>query len=302
MGAELAASAGAAQRCGYLADHVAAAVVGTRSVSRCLVRAIRHTGEVSATTVFFHAHPDDEAIFTGGTIAKLAAAGHRVVIAVATGGELGGLHHPGADRDGLAFLRRAETERAAGLLGAAEVQYLDYLDSGMPGDPANEAPGSLWSADVAEVAARLAAILDDVKADHLVVYDEFGVYGHPDHIAVHRAGILAAAETGIVTLYESTVDREYLHFVETHLVEEAILATDLGLARSHLGVPSVLVTTTVDVHDVLDAKRAAMAAHASQIPETTSALQLGLDHFADVYGYEWYVRHGPRGAIDEIAE
>lgn len=158
---------------------------------------MHHTGDVSATTVFFHAHPDDEAIFTGGTIAKLAAAGHRAVILVATGGELGGLHHPGADRDGLASLRRTETERAATLLGAAEVRYLNHLDSGMPGGPANEAPGSLWSADVAEV------------ADHFVVYDEFGVYGHPDHIAVHRAGVLAAAKTGIVTLYESTVDREY---------------------------------------------------------------------------------------------
>ena len=64
----------------------------------------------------------------------------------------------------------------------------------------------------------------------------------------------------------------------------------------------MFVTTTVDVRDVLDTKRAAMAAHASQIPETTSALQLGLDHFADVYGFEWYIRHGPRGTIDEIAE
>lgn len=118
---------------------------------------------------------------------------------------------------------------------------------------------------------------------------------------MHRAGIVAAADAGISTIYEATVDREYLHFVETHLVEESILATHLGLARSHLGVPSVLVTTLIDVRCVLDVKRAAMAAHASQIPETTSALQLGLDHFADVYGFEWYIRRGPRGTIDDIA-
>jgi LmbE family N-acetylglucosaminyl deacetylase len=251
--------------------------------------------------VFFHAHPDDEAIFTGGTIARLAAAGHRVVVLVATDGELGGLPHPEVDRGSLPALRRDETQRAVTLLGAAGVRFLGYQDSGMPGVPANEAPNSLWSADVNEVAARTATILRDEGADSLVIYDEFGVYGHPDHIVVHRAGMLAAAAAGVATVYQSTVDREYLHFVETHLVEEAILATDLGLVRSHLGVATVAVTTEVDVRPVLAAKRAAMAAHASQIPETTSALQLGLEHFADVYGYEWYVRQGPPGVIDGLS-
>jgi LmbE family N-acetylglucosaminyl deacetylase len=262
---------------------------------------MRHTCRVPPTTVFFHAHPDDEAIFTGGTIAMLAAAGHRVVILVATGGEHGTLPKHAAGREDLAALRRAETERAAALLGAAGVRFLDYVDSGMAGDPANDAPGSLWSAEVPHVAASAAAVLVDEGADAIVVYDEFGIYGHPDHIAVHRAGIVAAAQAGIGTIYETTVDREYLHFVETHLVEESILATDLGLARSHLGVASVMVTTLVDVRSVLEVKRAAMAAHSSQIPETTSVLQLGLDHFADVYGFEWYIRRGPRGTIDDIA-
>jgi LmbE family N-acetylglucosaminyl deacetylase len=256
---------------------------------------------VAPTIVFFHAHPDDESIFTGGTIARLAAAGHRVVVLVATGGEHGHLPDDAAGRDDLAVVRRAEAERAAALLGAARVRFLDYVDSGMPGDPANDAPGSLWSADPSRVAASAAAVLADEGADAVVVYDEFGIYGHPDHIAVHRAGTAAAAEAGIETVYEATVDREYLHFVETHLVEESILATDLGLARSNLGVASVLVTTHVDVRPVLELKRAAMAAHSSQIPESTSALQLGFEHFADVYGFEWYIRRGPRGSIDEIA-
>ena len=103
----------------------------------------------------------------------------------------------------------AETERAAALLGAAGVRFLDYVDSGMPGDPANDAPGSLWSSDVQQVAASVAAVLVDEGADAIVVYDEFGIYGHPDHIAVHRAGIVAAAQAGIDTIYETTVDREY---------------------------------------------------------------------------------------------
>src|SRR5690606_18715379 len=102
------------------------------------------------------------------------------------------------------------------------------------------------------------------------------------------------------TVYDATVDREYLHFVETHLVEEAILAGDLGLVRSHIGVPSVAVDAAVAVRSALDLKRAAMAAHASQIPETTSALRLPEHHFADVYGWEWYVRSGPSGPIDDL--
>ncbi len=252
------------------------------------------------TIVFVHAHPDDEAIFTGGTMARLATEGHRVVLVVATGGELGestdGSHPPAL----LAERRSDETDAAARLLGIGRVAWLGYHDSGMAGDDANAASGSFWSADLATATARLADVLREEAPAAVVVYDEDGIYGHPDHIQVHRVGRMAAAAAGVATVYDATVDREYLHFVETHLVEEAILAGDLGLVRSHIGVPSVAVDATVDVRSVLDVKRAAMAAHASQIPETTSALQLPTHHFADVYGWEWYVRTGPPGPIDDL--
>jgi LmbE family N-acetylglucosaminyl deacetylase len=258
------------------------------------------TGPVAGPVVFFHAHPDDEAIFTGGTIARLSDLGHRVVVVVATGGELGVPSGPLGSTN-LATVRHDETQAAAALLGVARVEFLGYHDSGLAGDRANDAPGSLWSQAPSDVADRLAQILVTEGAGTLVVYDEFGIYGHPDHVQVHRAGILAAARAGTPIVYESTVDREYLHFVETHLVEEAILAGDLGLARSRIGVPSVMVTTTVSVGGVLDRKRAAMRAHASQIRETTSALQIGTEQFAAVYGWEWYVRHGPPGPLDDLA-
>jgi LmbE family N-acetylglucosaminyl deacetylase len=260
-------------------------------------------GRVSAageTIVFVHAHPDDEAIFTGGTMARLAAAGHRVVLVVATGGELGESPDGAGPLAALAARRSRETETAARLLGIERVVWLGYHDSGMAGDAANAAPGSFWSADVTVATARLAAVLADEGPAAVVVYDEDGIYGHPDHVQVHRVGRRAAARAGVPTVYDATVDREYLHFVETHLVEEAILGGDLGLVRSHIGVPSVAVDATVDVRSVLEEKRSAMAAHASQIPETTSALQLPSHHFADVYGWEWYVRTGPPGPIDAL--
>ncbi|MDQ1413830.1 MAG: hypothetical protein QOE07_2418, partial [Acidimicrobiaceae bacterium] len=255
-----------------------------------------------AVIVFFHAHPDDEAIFTGGTIARLSDAGHRVVVVVATGGELGLPHAPAAAAtQHLASVRQGETERAASVLGVSRVVFLGYHDSGLAGDPANSSSSAFCAASPTEVGCRLAEVLVEERAHALVVYDDFGIYGHPDHVQVHRAGLLGAEQAGIATVYEATVDREYLHFVETHLVEEAILAGDLGLARSNIGVPTVMVTTTVSVAGVLDRKRAAMAAHASQIPETTSAMQIGLEQFAAVYGWEWFVRHGPEGPLDRLA-
>jgi LmbE family N-acetylglucosaminyl deacetylase len=261
-----------------------------------------------STVVFVHAHPDDEAIFTGGTMTRLAAAGHRIVLVVATGGELGESpdDHEGPagppDTVRLAERRRRETHAAARLLGVARVELLDYHDSGMAGDPANADPASFWSADVEVAAKTVATVLEDEGATAAVGYDEFGIYGHPDHVQVHRVTRRASEMAGVPTVYDATVDREYLHFVETHLVEEAVLTGDLGLVRSHIGVPTVAIATTVDVRRVLATKRAAMAAHASQIPESTSALQLPEDRFADVYGWEWYVRTGPPGPLDDLDE
>jgi LmbE family N-acetylglucosaminyl deacetylase len=251
---------------------------------------------VADAIVFLHAHPDDEAIFTGGTMALLAERGVRVVLVVATAGELGAATGP-LDPASLPGHRRVETDAAAAALGIARVSFLGYRDSGLPGDPANDATGSFFSADTEQVAGEVAAILREESASAVVVYDAGGIYGHPDHVQVHRVGVRAAAMAGVQTVYQATVDREYLHFVETHLVDHA---GDAVPGRPTIGVPSVLVTTMVDVRPCLDAKRAAIAAHASQVPETSSPMTMPAATFADVYGYEWYVRTGPVGIIDEL--
>ncbi len=252
------------------------------------------------TLVLFHAHPDDEAIFTGGTIWQLAERGWRIVLVMATGGEWGeaaaGFGH--AD---LAAVRRQETLDAAAVLGINRTEFLDYHDSGLSGDPAHVCDNSLAWADEAEVAARVAAVLREEEPEALVVYDADGIYGHPDHVVVHRAGLVAAEGAAVPTVYEATVDREYLHFVETHLVVKAKQATgELGLAGTHLGMSTVEITTTLDVRAALYVKRQAMAAHASQIPETASVLHLPPESFGAVYGYEWYVRRGPTGPLEAL--
>ena len=141
------------------------------------------------TIVSFHAHPDDEAIASGGTLARAAAAGHRVVLVFATRGELGepvpGVLKPGEQ---LAMRRSAECYASAAALGAKRVEFLGFTDSGMMGEPSNEAPFCFWQADVEYAARTLAVLLDQEEPDVLTIYDDNGVYGHPDHIQVLRVG------------------------------------------------------------------------------------------------------------------
>jgi LmbE family N-acetylglucosaminyl deacetylase len=248
--------------------------------------------------VVLHAHPDDEAIFTGGTIALLAADGVRVVVVFATAGS----HDPA---DALADLRTTEAREACALLGAQRVEILGYADSGLDGRGAVAGTTACCAAPAAEVTDRLAALLREERATALVVYDEGGIYGHPDHLAVHRWGHAAADAAGLATVYECTVDREYLHFVETHLVGHAI-ASLLGMEvaatnLAPLGVPTVLVSTTIDVRRVIGIKRAAMAAHASQIAADSETLTMPSATFEGVYGFEWFVRKGPHGPLERHA-
>jgi LmbE family N-acetylglucosaminyl deacetylase len=248
--------------------------------------------------VVFHAHPDDEAIFTGGTIARLTDAGIRAVVVIATHGAPG-------DGSPLAALRMEEARVACERLGAHRLVLLGHADSGLDGNGAVPLDAAFCRQPVDVVAAQLAEVLCDERADALITYDEGGIYGHPDHIAVHRVGAAAAALAGVATVYESTVDREYLHFVETHLVGHAVqslLGMEIAATNAApLGVPTVEVTTTVDVRAQAARKRAAMAAHASQIAPDSETMTMDAETFDGVYGFEWYVRKGPKGPLERIA-
>jgi LmbE family N-acetylglucosaminyl deacetylase len=247
------------------------------------------------TLVFFHAHPDDEAIATGGTMALAAAAGHRVVLAVATRGEEGEVADGVlGDGEALGERRVAETLAAARILGAARVVFLGYRDSGMMGEEANARPGSFWQADPEEAAQRLAAVLAEEAADVLTVYDDHGGYGHPDHIQVHRVGHRAAVLAGTPRVYEATMNREGVGEMRAALVRADggdAAATDA--IYDTIGTPDAEITTAVDVSGVLERKRAAMAAHASQIPQDAWFFRLPDDAFTRAFGTEWYVRTRP---------
>jgi len=245
---------------------------------------------MSYTLVLFHAHPDDEAIATGGTMARAKSEGHRVVLVSATRGELG-QHAPDSLAPGeqLVDRRVAELHAAAGVLGVDRVEFLDYLDSSMAGEPTNNAPGSFASADIDEAAARLAKILEDEDADVLTIYDENGNYGHPDHIQVHRVGVRAAELAGTRRVYEATANRDHLRRL-MELVPQDPDAPEAPADLDTLGVTEDQITTTVDVRAFVDQKREAMIAHASQIPDDSFFLQLPLDAFREAFGWEWFIR------------
>jgi len=253
-----------------------------------------------ATLVTFHAHPDDESIATGGVMAKAADEGHRVVLVVATRGEHGEVA-PGFLRpeEELWQRRVVETQACADILGVARVEFLGYVDSGMIGTPENEAPESFWQADVEEAAARLAAILAEEAADVLTVYDENGVYGHPDHIQVHRVGVRAAALAGTPRVYLSTVDKDYVRRSMRAARESGVeIPSDPSGGDFDLGVSSDRITTTVNVRPWLGRKRAAMAAHASQISEASFFLAMGPKIFEGAFGQEWFIRQdAPSGTV-----
>ena len=253
-----------------------------------------------ATLVLFHAHPDDEAIASGGTMVHAAADGHRVVLVVATRGERGEPREGVlAEGEQLWERRITETMRAAELLGVARVEFLGYVDSGMVGEPTNDFPYSFASADVEQAAVRLAAILAEESADVLTVYDDHGGYGHPDHVQVHRVGHRAAQLAGVPKVFEVTMNRDA---IRRQL--EAVLAAEEAPDQDapdradleEFGMPEAQITHAVDVRDVIATKRAAMQAHESQIGPDSWFLQMDDDMFAGAFGTEWYVEHGaPRG-------
>jgi LmbE family N-acetylglucosaminyl deacetylase len=258
-----------------------------------------------ATLVSFHAHPDDECIVTGGVIAKAAAEGHRVVLVVATRGELGevddGFLSPGEE---LWERRVAETHRAAEVLGVQRVEFLDYRDSGMAGEPTNHNPNAFANADLEEAAERLASILREESAESVTTYDEHGVYGHPDHIQVHRVGIRAAQLAGTPRVYEATVNRDVAIQGMKELADVAAAAgLDLPDLESDpkFGMPASRITTQVDVSGYLDHKRRAMQAHASQISEQSFFLALPPIAFARAFGTEWFIRPGQGPGITETS-
>ncbi|NUP49954.1 MAG: N-acetyl-1-D-myo-inositol-2-amino-2-deoxy-alpha-D-glucopyranoside deacetylase [Catenulispora sp.] len=238
-----------------------------------------------------HAHPDDEVIGTGATMAAYAAEGAHVTLVTCTAGEEGEilvpeLAHLAADReDRLADVRVVELANAMTALGVADHRFLGgfgrYRDSGMMGTPANEKPRAFWHADVDEAAWHLVAVVREVRPQVLVTYDENGGYGHPDHIQAHRVAMRAvdlAADPDYAPELGAPWDiaKVYWTAVPNSALAEGLRALkEAGDASGFLAVDSVddlpfgtddaLVTTCIDGSAHGEDKRAGMRAYPTQI-------------------------------------
>jgi LmbE family N-acetylglucosaminyl deacetylase len=250
------------------------------------------------TIVFLHAHPDDECILTGGSIAKAADEGHRVVLVVATNGDHGDVPEDLAHDESLIDRRRRETEQSAALLGVQHVLWLGYADSGMTGWDQNDHPECFWQADIEDAAGRLAKILVAEKADTLVVYDWHGVYGHPDHVQVHRVGTRAAQIAGTPRVLEATMNRtqmiEYAEKLGLDDFDPAGPADD----GNPFGTLEDELHWGVDVSAYLGRKREALECHASQVSDAGQMLKMPDEVFAMAFGMEWYREPGREAGID----
>ncbi len=255
-----------------------------------------------ATLVCFHAHPDDEVISTGGTIARAAAEGHRVVLVVATNGDHGEVPDDLAPGETLVDRRRVETEESAAALGVARIAWLGYTDSGMTGWAQNDDPASFLRADIDEAAERLAAVLREESADVLTIYDWHGNYGHPDHIAVHRVGKAAGHLVPSVRVLEATMNRDAFAQMIQAMRDAGVESPDgddgddfdpQGPADdgNPMGMPEADLTLAVDVSEHLAAKRAGIRCHRSQISDTSFFLEMPDEVFAMAFGTEWFIEH-----------
>ncbi len=250
---------------------------------------------IRPTLVCVHAHPDDEALFTGGVSSYYAELGYRVVLVTCTDGRYGidpaGRTGDDPDHDVPATLvvRASELATAAALVGFERVIQLGYRDSGMAGWTQNDDANAFTRVDVERSATTLAALFDELDATVVLTYDENGFYGHPDHVmanVVTRAAV--ARSTSVERLYYPIVPESVLaRFVPDARALEIFLPA--WVLEAGIGSPDELVATTMDVRQWAQVKQRAIAAHASQI-DNADLVTMDPTLFLALFGTEYYQR------------
>jgi len=257
-----------------------------------------------------HAHPDDESIATGGTMARYVAEGARVTLVTCTRGEQGeivpdDLKHLGTGKP-LADVRVEELAEALRRLGVADHRFLGpYEDSGMIGTPENERATAFWNADLDEAAHHLVKVIREVRPQVVVTYDENGGYGHPDHIQAHRVTLVAVEaakpDWQVAKVYHCAWGGPERRRRELADYEAAGRPGGFDLpdpAAAH--EPPAAPTATVDIGAYLDDKLAAIAAHRTQVTVVDDFFALSNNVAHRAYPEEQYVlAHGTPGSDHE---
>jgi N-acetyl-1-D-myo-inositol-2-amino-2-deoxy-alpha-D-glucopyranoside deacetylase len=252
-----------------------------------------------------HAHPDDETVSTGATIAHYTAAGVPVTLVTCTLGEEGEIHVPELAllapdaADQLGGYRIGELAAACAALGVTDHRFLGgagrYRDSGMMGTPANDHPRCFWRADLAEATGYLLEIMREVRPRVMITYDPNGFYGHPDHIQAHRvatrAAELAGAEGfGPAKVYWTAIPKSVLAAGIEEFAESSDNPFDgvTDVEALPFGTPDSEIAARIDARDSRSAKTHAIRAHATQIPAGSWLHTLAETMDSDVLGVEYY--------------
>ncbi|MEN9735900.1 MAG: hypothetical protein RL129_610 [Actinomycetota bacterium] len=254
-----------------------------------------------------HAHPDDESISNGATMAKYVSEGAQVTLITCTRGEEGEVlvpelaHLAAAHQDDLGSHRITELADAMKILGVTDHRFLgEYRDSGMMGTEPNSRPDVFWQANLDEAAGKLVKIIREVKPQVLITYDEFGGYGHPDHIQAHRVAMRAAelaADNNFGEGQAWDISKIYWNTMPRSVIEEGMkkmkeLGSDFFGTDNVDDLPFVkpdeVVTTVIDGTKFTERKMAALAAHKTQISVDGPFFALSNNLGNQVWGYEYY--------------
>jgi N-acetyl-1-D-myo-inositol-2-amino-2-deoxy-alpha-D-glucopyranoside deacetylase len=245
------------------------------------------------TLLLVHAHPDDEAISTGGVMMKAKAHGHRVVLVTATRGEVGEIYNMDeeASRPRLGEIRTEELKAAGEILGVDRMEFLGYRDSGMVDTPDNKDPRSFHQARLDEAAGKLAVFIREERPDVVVTYAEDGIYGHPDHVKAHHVtnaalDLLEREGWAPKKLYYTAIPRSMMEAFASQMPEEAQRQQNTNMRVA--GTPDELVTARVDVHDYVDQKRKAFGAHVSQNDPNSWFATMASQIYELAFGTEYY--------------
>jgi LmbE family N-acetylglucosaminyl deacetylase len=251
------------------------------------------------TLLAFHAHPDDEALLTAGTMARAAAQGHRVILVVATDGNEGLASSTFVADGRLGERRLDELRESARALGVARVEHLGYADSGLGPATLPDPPGQtrFVRSETEQAAALLAAILLEESVDVLLTYDANGGYGHRDHVKAHQVAMRAADLAKTPRVLQATVPRDTICRAvalvgKVYRFPAAFDPTSFERAFS----PQTDITHRISVIRYASAKRASMRAHASQASADSGAdrtlaafLRIPRPLYDVVFGREWFV-------------